>query len=770
MAIVALCSALKKDPLMRRHLHRLGIAILVGTASMAACASDTEPVAANPDGSAPEDAEQSADANVLVDGPDVPPVAFPLETPLLFGYSLTDAFPGTFLSGAMDMEWPPGSSQPFVLQRGGHIVRLHGDGTRDLVLNVETRVAMRAEGGALGMALHPKFADSAAPKPYVYIWYNADTTPTRQRLSRFTWNPTANLFEPASEVVLVEQAETTTEHNGGRVRFGPDGYLYFGNGDDTRTDTTTQTLSGGLFSGIFRIDVDSRGGSLSHAPPKQPLNGTTKNYFIPNDNPFVGVANAAEEYFALGLRNPYGFSFDRTTGRLWLGDVGEGWREEIDEITSGGNYGWPTFEGDKRNRPGSLTIGTLRAPTFDYSHASMGDLAATMGGYVYRGAALPELSGKFIFSDWPTGRVWALDTKAGTRTSLIESNWQNVPVGFGQDAAGEIYVIAWEKILKLVRAPSPHRVPAKLSATKIFRNVVTLKPPSSLVPYSIRSPLWSDGSSKQRWVHVPEGPKATMTADGTVTLPPGTLLVKQFDLPPTADPVQRSRRVETRVLVVGNETTYGVTYRWNADGTDADLVLEAADEAIGDVVPAEARTWHFPSFGECFSCHRPENRVLGFRGEQLNFSEPGGTNQLEALAARGVFDAASVAVSPPPLVSPSDATASIEARAGAYFAANCSSCHHPGAAYLGGTTWNALPNVAANARALVKEPHHNLAMASALGLPNAPLVAPGNPKGSILLQRMSATDADLQMPPLLRTRVDPVGVGVVEAWIASLPP
>lgn len=745
---------------------------------LAACGlGDSDlPIESEGDGGTSEGGRDLEDSSLqdsrvpIVDGPDEPPVSFPQALPRLFGYDLRDAFPGTFLSGAMDMQWPVGAKDPFVLQRGGHIVQLHGGGTRTLVLNFEGEVAMRGEGGALGMALHPKFSDPTTPKPYVYVWYNAEGTPTRQRLSRWTWNSTTKLFDPTSEFVLIEQKESVTEHNGGRVRFGPDGFLYFGNGDDTRPEQTTQRLDGGLFSGIFRIDVDQAGGSVSHSPLRQPLDAVTKGYFIPNSNPFVGVSNANEEYFALGVRNPYGLTFDRKLGTLWLGDVGESFREEVNLVTAGSNYGWPFSEGTRKRQPGTPSIGTLKAPAYEYRHASIADLVATMTGYIYRGKELPDLVGKLVFSDWPTGRVWALDTSAAKRVSLYESNLGDSPVGFGQDADGELYVIAWSKILKLVKAP-PHGVPKKLSETKIFRNLQSLKVPSALHAYTIRSPLWSDGATKQRYVYVPTGVTAKMQGDGTVTLPPGSLLVKQFDLPAEANPKQRGKRLETRVLVIGTESTYGVTYRWNAAGTDADLVIEAAEERIADTDPKEDRTWHFPSFGECWSCHRAENRVLGFRGEQLNFTTDGGTNQLSELASGGVFDTTSIASAPAPLASPSDPSASVEARATAVLAANCWSCHHPGASYLGGEeTWNAAPGVLLENRGLVNKPHHNRPVAEALGIPNAPLISPGNPANSVLLQRMKHTaDPDLRMPPVLRSRVDAIGVAAVEAWIHSIP-
>jgi len=773
---------------MARFLGALGALVVVaGAAVAAACGDDPNNNNGgsnnnNPEGGASSSSSSGADGSLLPDGgedyqpvpdgPDVPPKEFPLATPPLFGYSLVDAFPNTFLSGAMDMDWPAGSNKPFVLQRGGHIVRLNGDGTRALVLDFESVVAARAEAGALSMALHPKFADAAAPQPYVYVWYNAEGTPTHQRLSRFTWNPTTNLFDRASEVMLVDQTEAKPEHNGARIRFGPDGFLYFGNGDDTRNNETPQTLSGGLFSGVFRIDVDSRGGAISHAPPKQPLNAVTTGYMIPNNNPFVGVAGAAEEYYALGFRNPYGFTFDKATGKLWLGDVGDTWREEINEVLPGANYGWPLYEGNVKRRDGEPAIGPYKAPFYEHTHAAIGDLSAIGAGHVYRGTALPELAGKLIFSDWPTGRIWALDLTNGKRQSLVESNME-APVGFGQDAAGEVYIIGWSKIQKIARA-APHGVPLKLSQTGIFRSPTSMNLPSSVVPYEIKSALWSDGAAKKRFVYIPAGKTASIDAKGDVKLPPGSLLIKQFDLPDSANPKNgRTKKLETRVMVVGNDTIYGLTYRFNPKGFDADLVLETIEEQIDDTTnPDESRLWHFPSTGECWSCHRAENRVLGFRGEQMNFATvAGGQNQLAAFAAKGLLDAASVTTAPAAIASPTDTSASAEARATAYLAANCSGCHHPGASFLGGgDTWNAMPGVAAQDRGLINKPNNNPPMATKLGIPNAPLIAPGNPAGSILRQRLNSADQDTRMPPLLRSKVDPVAISVIDAWITSLQP
>lgn len=699
---------------------------------------------------------------------------FPLTTPSVGGYTLAPAFPKTVAVNIPSaLVWPKvDGAPPFVLERTGRVVQIAGGVARE-VLSFASSVALVSESGALGMALHPQFGDGSGPSPYMFVWYNAQGgAKNRQRLSRFTWSTASQTFDRASELVLVEEDEEKPEHNAGHIQFGPDGFLYFGNGDDLN-EQNHQRLDRALFAGIFRIDVDSRGGAVSHPPPRQPEGGFTTGYFIPNDNPFVGVPGALEEFYALGFRNPFGFSFDRANGALWVSDVGDTWREEVDLVLPGGNYEWPYREGTRLRGGAPTTIGTARAPAYDYLHAEMGDLTAVLGGFVYRGAELPELAGKYIYSDWPSGRVWALDVSAAParRITLVDNEWKRVPMALAEDNRGEIYLLHFDGIAKLARDATTAQLPRRLVETTLFKDVAALDPEPGLVPYEVSSPLWSDGAVKRRWIKLPPGKRVTLGENGALELPVGTTLVKQFDLPPSVTPQGRTRRLETRVLVVGTDTTYGLTYRWNAQGTDAELVAEPVDEGILDDATKQSRSWHFPSFGQCWSCHRQENRVLGFTARQLNTKVSGGVDQLAELASRGVFDAADIAKFPAGLTRPSDGGASLEARATAYLAANCSSCHHPGASFLGGgETWNALPGVALGERGLVGAPHHNTPMARAFGLISAPLIAPGNPGGSILMARVKSNDPDLRMPPLARNMVDAEGAQLLEQWIGSMAP
>jgi glucose/arabinose dehydrogenase len=232
---------------------------LVG-AAWVGCGSDATEDNVGPGGTLPDGSglspEPSAGAG---EAPPPPPRPreFSLSTPSLSGFALVDAFPGAQLSLPSAVAWPKGG-RPLVLQRHGTVEQITSGGSRR-VLDFSSRVHLASEGGALGMALHPNFGDGSGASPYAYFWYNA--AGMRQRLSRFTWNPASQSFDGGSELVLVDQAEEKGEHNAGRVAFGPDGFLYFGNGDDDDlSGGNDQRLDRDLVAGVFRIDVDFRGG------------------------------------------------------------------------------------------------------------------------------------------------------------------------------------------------------------------------------------------------------------------------------------------------------------------------------------------------------------------------------------------------------------------------------------------------------------------------------------------------------------------------------
>jgi len=300
----------------------------------------------------------------------------------------------------------------FVLERSGRLIALDASGEKGAVLDFSKRVGpVEVENGALGFALHPEFANPSAPaKGFVYVHYtDANGDPQINRLSRFDLSLPNQSERLKSETVLIEQNRSTSGfHNGGTVAFGPDGFLYLGIGDGD-DKANHQTISNSLFAGIIRIDVDARGGDISHPLATRPKSGLTANYMIPSDNPFVGQTGVLEEFWALGLRNPFRFSFDRDTGTLWAGDVGAEQVEEIDIVVPGGNYQFPYFEGTRRTDadiPKDI-IGIDSPPYFDYRHKA--NERAIIGGIVYRGEKHAALQGKYIFADNAAGQLYAIE-------------------------------------------------------------------------------------------------------------------------------------------------------------------------------------------------------------------------------------------------------------------------------------------------------------------------------------------------------------------------
>ena len=329
-------------------------------------------------------------------------------------WALVDLVPGLRFQQPMEVGFSPSEPGAFyLLEREGRLFRV-SPGTeprKDLLLDFHERVGeVQIENGALGFALHPRFGRGGAESGYVYAYYtDARKFPPFVRLSRFDLGRPDVAARAASETVLIEQPRNNTGyHNGGCVRFGPDGFLYLGIGDALDRDNH-QTVSRGLFAGIFRIDVDMQGGAVSHPIPRPLPAGIAQHYMIPNDNPFVGRDGAREEFWALGLRNPFRFTFDPRTGQMWAGDVGDEQFEEVNRVDKGGNYQFPYLEGFLRHAPTpSPLIGTEHPPVLAYAHTAFE--RAVIGGVVYRGSRFPELAGEYVFADNTSGHVHAISS------------------------------------------------------------------------------------------------------------------------------------------------------------------------------------------------------------------------------------------------------------------------------------------------------------------------------------------------------------------------
>ncbi|MGE3799440.1 MAG: PQQ-dependent sugar dehydrogenase [Candidatus Kapaibacterium sp.] len=323
-----------------------------------------------------------------------------------------------------------GSNRLFVSIRPGIIYSFVNNSTTttaSIFLDIRDRVTTaNFETGLLGFAFHPNFAENG----YFYVHYlMLINGKFYTRISRFTvdaGNPA--IADTTTEQILFDFQQPGFNHNGGQLAFGPDGYLYIGLGDGI--DPWDPLNSGqdlrSILGTILRIDVDR---------PDE-----TRPYSIPPTNPFAGNSHYRNEIYAWGLRNPWRFSFDPPTGRLWAGDVGQYQREEVDIVEKGGNYGWRMMEGYRCGNPTDQCDSTgLISPVWEYRHNDAE--ASVTGGFVYRGTAIPRLQGIYIYADFPTGRIWGLDYKEkdDVTNSLIKDT-ELVISSFGIDEGKELFI------------------------------------------------------------------------------------------------------------------------------------------------------------------------------------------------------------------------------------------------------------------------------------------------------------------------------------------
>lgn len=342
-------------------------------------------------------------------------------------------------SAPLDLEQPnDGSGRLFIVEQGGTIkIVQNGAVLPQPFLDISSKVIHKVEMGLLGLTFHPGFQTNG--KFYVNYIRNAGGQFQSVIAEYQVSSANANQANPSSERILltVNQVNNFPNHKAGQLAFGPDGFLYFGlgdgggEGDPFGHGQNTQILLGKM----MRIDVNAAGASTPYA--------------IPADNPFAGGGGLPEIY-AIGFRNPWRFSFDRSSGRLFVADVGQDSFEEIDIVTKGGNYGWNTMEGDHCFKPPSgCNMAGLILPIVEIPHP---EGEAVIGGFVYHGTAIAGMQGQYIFGDL-NGQIWSLTENPPntfTRARILKPGF-NIS-SFGQDSAGELYVvdISGGRVLKLV--------------------------------------------------------------------------------------------------------------------------------------------------------------------------------------------------------------------------------------------------------------------------------------------------------------------------------
>jgi uncharacterized repeat protein (TIGR03806 family) len=659
------------------------------------------------------------------------------------------------------LQAPNDSSRWFVIEKVGLVRTFANDpgvSTRQMFLNIGGPVYSSCDDcGLLGMAFHPDFP--ATPRVYLSFTSNAGFT---TRISEFRTPDGGLSLDPNSERQIITVDQTQLGHYGGHIAFGPDGFLYIGIGDGGGINDVHGVTGNGqnlttLLGKVLRIDID-RGG------------GGDGDYEIPDGNPFKGgnrrcgeggtngEGENCPEIYAWGFRHPSRWSFDRQTGDLWVGDQGQSTFEEVDRVALGGNYGWRCFEGTLSTALACGNQTTLRPPIAQYGR---GDGDSITGGYVYRGAAISALAGRYVFGDFGSGRVWHIANDTAPTLNVSAAASLNTPFNisaFGQGNDGELYIVSYgdgqlHRITGSTVGGSP--VATELSATGCV-GADASQPSSGLIPYQPSAPFWADGAAGQQWIGLPNGQNISVNANDDWSFPNGTVLRKDFRL--------GSRLVETQLLMRHPDGVWaGYSYEWNAAQTDATLVVG------GKQVTVAGQPWIFPSQGQCLACHTPvAGDSLGLETKQLafNITYPQTGRNAHQLVTLNAINTLSPPIANPtevvPYPNPYGRLGTLAERARAYLHTNCSQCHRPGV--LTSSNMDLRYSTAlAQTNACDVGP-----TSGDLGINDARIIAVGSASRSVLLARMNRRDVD-QMPPAgLSARVDQNGVELVRDWINSL--
>lgn len=686
-------------------------------------------------------------------------------------FRVARAFGGVKFNKPVVLTSIPGTDRMILAEQGGLVQSFSSTGALAEFVNLK---AAREDLTAIyGIAFHPDFLKNRQ----IYICYvvrrnEGDGT----RVSRFTVKPTdpPQLDTDSEQLLLTWKSGG---HNGGCLKFGPDGYLYISTGDASPPTPPDPNRVGqdltNLLSAVLRIDVDHTSGELAYA--------------IPKDNPFVDTPGARPEIWAYGFRNPWKMSFDEA-GNLWLGDVGWELWEMIYRIESGGNYGWSIMEGPQpvlqEQEPGPTPI---QPPTVYHPHS---EAASITGGFVYRGKRLPQLAGTYVYGDYQSGIVWGfrwVDGAVQQHRVLAKTSLQLA--AFGEDADGELYLVDYQGEIFSLDAndevDQSQDFPRKLSQTGLFESVAEHRVAHGVIPYDIRATGWADHTQSDRWLAVPQSTSITIDDKGNWQFPDGSVVMKTVTLPrvvsDASDTKTRDLQLETQILHRENGSWRPYSYLWDDDQQDATLAPALGQDLSllvkDDQAPAGIRHQNYRVAGrkECFLCHNSwvEARttifgvqsasLLGLNHSQMRRDSPDSEEeQIEQYTVWGLISKSELKKEPPALVDPYDTTADLNARARSYLQVNCAHCHQYNA---GGVATIILSHDATtNKMGLVDARPAQ----GTFGIVNAKLVAPGDPYSSILLYRVAKTGGG-RMPRVGSQHVDDKAVGLFRDWIAQLP-
>jgi uncharacterized repeat protein (TIGR03806 family) len=688
-------------------------------------------------------------------------------------YVLTRTYPKLKFFEALELAPVPGKKAWVIAERPGKIFTFDADPAK-----AEPKVILDVKHTVYGVVLHPKFQENG----FIYLSEVPDgskDTPDGTRVVRYKIDVEKMTADVSSGKVIFTWPNGG--HNGGCLRFGPDGMLYISTGDSSGiADSLENGQNLGSVSGkILRIDVDKH--------------DEGKNYAIPKDNPFANMKDVRGEIWCYGIRQSWKISFDTATGDLWAGEVGQDLWESVYRIEKGGNYGWSVSEGSHPFRPERKAGPTpILKPLVEHNHSEFRSLT---GGFVYHGKKHPELQGAYIYGDYDTGRVWMLrydakEKKVTEHRELAKTRLRIV--AWAQDSDGEVYALNFIDggIFELGTPPPAGKTvdfPRKLSETGLFADTAKLIPEKGLIPYSVNSELWSDGATKERFMAIPGDAKIefeTVTypqpAPGSVPgwrFPDGTVMVKTFSLETSPG---KKTRLETRLLVssrvggteeYGDQVWNGYTYIWNVAQTDAELAdIKGVDKeyTLKTAAGNKKQNWHFPSRAECTMCHTVTAKyALGVNTAQMNRDHNYGgviANQLATFEHIGLFDKP---LPKPPMqlekiADYRDNKADLDSRARAYLFANCSHCHRK---WGGGN---------AEFQLLTTLPLKDLGLVDVkpqqgnFDLKDPRLLVPGEPDRSMIAHRMTLLGLG-RMPHIASNVVDEPAVKLIHDWIKAMP-
>jgi len=662
-------------------------------------------------------------------------------------YVAETVWPHISFDDPLDMTLLRSEEKLFITERDGKVWSLPADlqsrpDGADLMLDANEMIPDLLR--LLGLEFHPDFENNRR----LYLYYAINTTTNNRfelELSEFTMDADWRTV-PGSQKVFLHFPGNG--HTGGDIQFGPDGMLYIPIGDLTPPSPPDGNLSGqnlgDIASTILRIDINRKDPGLPYA--------------IPKDNPFVNLEGARPEIWAYGLRNPWKLSFHPESGDLWVGDVGwEKW-EMVHRVEKGGNYGWSTMEGPMPTNNGQDNgPSPISPPTAAYDHIQG---ASVTGGYFVTSPRIPDLQGKYIYGDYVTGKVWALDWDGKkVASNRVIADTRQAIVTFGQDNKGDLLFVKLAQQTSLQRlVPNPAKdrsedFPQLLSKTGIFTDLPAQKADKGVYDFKIHSPIWHDGYEADYWVAMPNKTGITTLPDkrrGSPVLnyrkPKDMVLAKTIH--------KDGHKVETQILHYDGYWK-GYSYQWNDTQTDAALVRR---EGLNTTISGEP--YRFSSRDECIRCHSSNfNRPLAFLPGQMNRD-----GQLKKFHGLGIVDDVFVEIAKAqPLTDPLDETQPIELRARSWIHSNCSHCHK----VSGGSGLTAQMNTAVptSSMELINfQPNKGY-----FGLEGAPQIDPGNPYNSILYYRI-ATRAAGHMPMFGARTLDKSGVQIIHDWIRSMDP